>query len=165
LVIYNSIYYGNTEKIAKAIAKCFEVSLVTPQQVDIKILLQYGLIGFGSGIYYNKHHQSLFDIVAKIPSVRNIKAFIFSTNRDGITDGHKLLRDTLREKGFTIVGEFACKGFEEWRAIKTVGGKGINEGKPDEQDQKNVEKFALDLKREFIISEKKLTVTPYFYQK
>lgn len=165
MVIYNSIYYGNTEKIAKAIAKCFEVSLVTPQQVDIKILLQYGLIGFGSGIYYNKHHQSLFDIVAKIPSVRNIKAFIFSTNRDGITDGHKLLRDTLREKGFTIVGEFACKGFEEWRAIKTVGGKGINEGKPDEQDQKNVEKFALDLKREFIISEKKLTVTPYFYQK
>jgi flavodoxin len=165
LIIYNSIYYGNTEKIAKAIAKCFEASLVTPQKVDIKIFLQYGLVGFGSGIYYNKHHQSLFDIVEKIPSVNNIKAFIFSTNRDGMTDGHKLLRDTLREKGFSIIGEFACKGFEDWRAMKVVGGKGINEGKPDEQDLKNAEKFGLDLKREFNIGEKRLTIIPYFNQK
>lgn len=165
MVIYNSIYYGNTKKIATAIAKGLDAPLETPQQVDIKNLLKNDLIGFGSGIYSNKHHQSLFDIVAKMPSVCNIKGFIFSTNRDGMTNSHKLLRDTLHEKGFTIVGEFSCKGYEDWRAMKIVGGKGINEGKPDVADLQKAEKFALDLKREFIISEKKLTVAPYFYQK
>jgi flavodoxin len=158
LVIYSSIYYGNTKKIATAIAKGLDALLVTPQQIDMKNLLKNDLIGFGSGIYSNRHHQSLFDIVIKIPPVHNIKAFIFSTNRDGITNSHKLLRDTLQEKGFTIVGEFSCKGFEEWRAIKTVGGKGINEGKPDAEDLQRAENFATDLKRKYTTGEKKLTV-------
>lgn len=164
MIIYNSIYYGNTEKIAKAIAKVLEAPAVKPQQADIINLVKHDLIGFGSGIYFNKHHQSLFDIVEKIPLVNNKKAFIFSTNRDGITNNHRLLRDTLREKGFMIVGEFACKGFEDWRAVKIVGGKGINEGKPDAEDLQRAENFAIDLNRKYVIGEKKLTVTTRYYQ-
>jgi flavodoxin len=155
-VIYNSIYYGNTKKIAQAIAKCLEATLLTPQQVDMKIFIKYDLIGFGSGIYYNRHHQSLFDIIEKIPKANNTKAFIFSTNRDGNPNDHKLLKETLQKKGFTIVGEFCCKGFEDWRAMKVVGGKGINEGKPDEEDLKRAEIFGLDLKKKYTIDEKKL---------
>ena len=123
LIIYNSIYYGNTQKIAQAIAKVLEATLETPQQIDTKKLPTYDLIGFGSGIYYNKHHQSLFDFIEKIPNAHSKKAFIFSMNRDGNPDDHKLLKDTLGEKGFMIVGEFCCKGFENWRAMKIVGKK------------------------------------------
>lgn len=159
LVIYNSIFYGNTEKIAKVIAKDLEANLIKPQQVEPKNLDKYDLIGFGSGIYYNTHHQSLLDIVKKIPIVSNKKAFIFSTNRNGSTDNHKILKELLEMKGFTIIGEFSCKGFEEWRAIKNVGGKGINEGKPDKEDLQEASNFAMVLKQKYAMNQKQLMTT------
>lgn len=159
LVVYNSIYYGNTEKIAQVIAKDLEANLIKPQQVEPNNLDKFDIIGFGSGIYYNMHDRHLLDIIKKIPTANKKKAFIFSTNRNGTNDDHKILRELLKAKGFTIIGEFCCKGFEEWKAVKFFGRKGINEGKPDKDDLQRASNFALDLKQKYAVNQKKLMIT------
>ncbi len=147
LVIYISRYYGNTKKIAQAMAQALDAPVLTPLQVEIESLSNYDLIGFGSGIYYSKHDRGLFHLIQHIPQAQNKKAFLFSTNRLGTTTNHELLQEALKEKGFTVIGEFSCKGFEHWGVMKIVGDIGINEGKPDEEDLKDAAEFAAKLRK------------------
>jgi len=47
-------------------------------------------------------------------------------------------------RGFTIAGEFSCRGWDTFGLLKLIGG--INKGRPDEQDLKRAEDFARHLK-------------------
>ena len=147
LIIYQSIHHGNTEKIAKVMAHVLEAKLVRPQELDISTVAEYDLIGFGSGIYWGKHHKSLLDMVDKLPSQKNKKAFIFSTSgvgKKGMDKNHKLIREKLTRKELIIIGESSCPGFDTFGPLKLVGG--INKGRPNEQDLENARKFTKDLK-------------------
>ncbi|MEA2098104.1 MAG: flavodoxin family protein [Patescibacteria group bacterium] len=144
LIIYASIHNGNTEKIAIAISKTLDAKLIKPNEIEINKLSEYDLIGFGSGIYFGRHHKSLLDFVSKLQSQNNKKAFIFSTR--GIfpmSVCHKILKRQLLRKGFNIIGEFSCKGFDDYGPFKLIGG--INKNKPDEKDLDNAKKFAIEL--------------------
>ena len=79
LVVVFSYHHKNTEKVAKSIAKVIDAPVKTPHEVIPEDLREYDLIGFGSGIYSAKHHQSLLDLADKLPQVTGKKAFIFST--------------------------------------------------------------------------------------
>jgi flavodoxin len=148
LVVYVSVHHGNTEKVAKAIANILNADLLQVRQADASMLEQYDLIGFGSGIYFGKHHESLLDFVDKLPMLRNRKAFIFSTSGlRKIPFFHsfdKRLKEKLQRKGFDIVGEFSCRGLDTYRATRLVGG--INKGRPNARDLKQAEDFARSLK-------------------
>jgi flavodoxin len=80
LLVLFSYHHNNTEKIAKVFAKVLDAQIKTPQQINLEELQEYGLIGFGSGIYDEKHHKVLLDLADKLPQVTNRKAFIFSTS-------------------------------------------------------------------------------------
>ena len=56
---------------------------------------------------------------------------------------HSLLRQKLESKGYTIVGEFSCKGFNTNSFLKYFGG--MNKDRPNSDDLKNAEEFALKL--------------------
>jgi len=148
LVVY-SYHHNNTEKIAKVFAKVLDAQIKTPQQVNLEALKEYSLIGFGSGIYGGKHHEYLLDLADRLPQVTNKKAFIFSTS--GITGeakvakDHSLLREKLQAKGYIIVDEFGCKGFNTNSFLKLFGG--MNKGRPNAEDLKNAEEFASKLKQ------------------
>jgi flavodoxin len=148
LIIYISVHHGNTEKVAKAMANILDAALLQVRQADANMLEQCDLIGFGSGIYFGKHHESLLDFVDKLPVLRNKKAFIFSTS--GLKkiwffhDFDKPLEERLQRKGFDIIGEFSCRGLDTYRATRLVGG--INKGRPNAQDLKQAEDFAKSLK-------------------
>jgi len=147
LIIYESIHHGNTEKVVKVIANVLEAKLAKPKELDIDTVAEYDLIGFGSGIYGWKHHKDLLNTVDKLSSQKNKRAFIFSTSGAGkkaIDKNHKLLRKKLIGKGFTIIGEFSCKGFNTFGPLKLVGG--INKGRPNESDLNKAENFARCLK-------------------
>jgi flavodoxin len=148
LIIYISVHHGNTEKIAKVMANILDAALLQVKQADADILEQYDLIGFGSGIYFGKHHKSLLDFVDKLPMFGNKKVFIFSTSGLRkiwlVHDFDKALEERLRRKGFNIIGEFSCRGLDTYRATKLVGG--INKGRPNVQDLKQAEDFARGLK-------------------
>jgi flavodoxin len=148
LIIYISVHHGNTEKVAKTMANILDAALLEVEQADASMLEQYDLIGFGSGIYFGKHHESLLDFVDKLPMLRNKKVFIFSTS--GLRkirffhNFDKPLKERLQRKGFDIIGEFSCRGLDTYRATKLVGG--INRGRPTAQDLKQAENFARSLK-------------------
>ena len=147
-MIYVSVHHGNTERVAVAMAKILDADLAQVKQVDTNMLERYDLIGFGSGIYFGKHHESLLDFVDKLSVVRNRKAFIFSTSGlrkiPLVHDFDKPLRKKLQRKGFDIIGDFSCRGLDTYRATKLVGG--VNKGRPNAEDLKRAEDFARDLK-------------------
>ena len=153
LVISFSFHHMNTEKIARAIANVFDAELKMPQQVNPEELEEYGLIGFGSGIDSQKHHRSLLDLVDGLPKVFDRNAFIFSTS--GMAqqstmintkyDQHLTLRRKLRSKGYTVIGEYNCLGWNTNGFLKLFGG--MNKGRPDDKDLRNAEEFARGLRR------------------
>jgi flavodoxin len=148
-IIYVSIHHGNTEKVAKTFAKVLNADLKKPEQIHPNGLSNFDLIGFGSGIYFGKHHKSLLEFAEKLPPTDK-KAFIFSTNGGNIgkmkpENFHKPLKAILTAKGFNIVGEFNCAGFDTYGLLKLVGG--ISKGRPNEEDLKNAESFAENLRK------------------
>ena len=80
LLVLFSYHHNNTKKIAKVFAKVLNALIKTPQQINPEELHEYSLLGFGSGIYGEKHHKTLLDFVDTLPHVTNKKAFIFSTS-------------------------------------------------------------------------------------
>ena len=153
LLVLFSYHHNNTEKVAKIFAKVLDAQIKTPQQIDPEELQEYNLIGFGSGIYGGKHHKFLFDLADKLPQTTNRKAFIFSTSgvtrefaiKHELDDPHTPLREKLQSKGYMIVDEFACKGFNTNSFLKYFGG--MNKGRPNAEDLKHAEDFALNLKQ------------------
>ena len=147
LIICFSYHHKNTEKIASVFSKTLEAEVKVPSDVDPLGLSDFDLIGFGSGIAFGNHNKVLLDLADKLPAVTNKKAFIFSTS--GQTGNapkfHKKLREKLESKGFSIVGEFNCGGFDTYALMKIVGG--IQKGHPNEDDLKQAEAFALSLKQ------------------
>jgi flavodoxin len=154
LVLY-SYHHHNTEKIAKVFAKVLKAEIKTPQQVKPEELQEYSLIGFGSGIYGAKHHKLLLDLADKLPQVTNKNALIFSTSaimgEDKVAEDHSLLREKLESKGYIILDEFACKGFNTNSFLKYFGG--MNKGRPNAEDLKDAGEFAQNLKHNLHKSE------------
>ena len=62
LIIYISIHHGNTEKVVKEMAQVLDAKLLKLGEVNVHNLSEYDLIGFGSGIYFGKHHENLGNV-------------------------------------------------------------------------------------------------------
>ena len=149
LIVLFSYHHKSTEKIAKVFAKVLDAEIKAPKEINPDELQDYDLVGFGSGIYSDKHHKSLHNLADKIPQVTNKKAFIFSTSammgKDKVAKDHSTLREKLQFKGYIIVDEFACKGFNTNSFLKYLGG--MNKGRPNTEDLLHAEEFALSLKQ------------------
>jgi flavodoxin len=148
LVVY-SYHHKNTQKIAEVFAKVLDAEIVPPQEANPRNLQNYSLIGFGAGIDSGKHYKELLDFADKLPQVEGKKAFIFSTS--GVSNTryknkiHTALREKLQAKGYVIVDEFNCKGFNTNSFLKHFGG--MNKGRPNDEDLKRAEEFAQNLKQ------------------
>ena len=149
LLVLFSYHHKNTEKIANVFAKVLDAEIKTPRQINPEELQEYSLVGFGSGIYGEKHHRTLLDLADRLPQITDKKAFIFSTSavmgKDKVAEDHSTLREKLQSKGYLIVDEFACHGFNTNSFLKYFGG--MNKGRPNIEDLKHAEEFAQNLKQ------------------
>jgi flavodoxin len=149
LLVLFSYHHNNTEKISKVFARVLDAQIKTPQEVDPEKLQQYDLIGFGAGIDSGKHYKPLLDLANKLLQVDNKNAFIFSTagltGKKKLAKDHSTLREKLEAKGYKVVDEFQCKGFNTNSFLKFFGE--MNRGRPNAKDLKNAEDFAQDLKQ------------------
>jgi len=151
LVIVFSCHHNNTEKVAKAIANVLGADIKTPQQINPEELREYGLIGFGSGIYSATFDPSVLTLADRLSFAAGKKAFLFSTygapafvaNREFIGKNHQQIREKLTVKGYTVIGEFGCAGWNTNSFLKYVGG--LNKGQPNADDLKNAEAFARNM--------------------
>lgn len=144
-IVCFSFHHKNTDKIASVFAKTLNAEVKMPGEISPQGFSEYGLLGFGSGISFGKHYKVLLDFAEKLPPVTKKKAFIFSTSgQTGKTSKfHQKLREALESKGFNIVGDFNCAGFDTYGALKIFGG--IQKGHPNEDDLKQAEAFAKGL--------------------
>ncbi len=144
LVSYISVHHGNTRKIAEVIAATLGADLRPLQEVDADRLMGYDLVGFGSGIYFGRHHRTLLGFVDRLPVLSNKRAFVFATSGlrriRFVHDFSRPLKKKLQNRGFDVVGEFSCRGLDNFGATMIVGG--INRGRPDAGDLRQAEGFA-----------------------
>jgi flavodoxin len=152
LVVVFSYHHGNTEKIAHAVANVLDAPVKTPRQVTPDEIREYDLVGFGSGIYSATFDPSVLDLADRLPNTAGKKVFLFSTygapafiaNREFIEKNHDQIRHKLQAKGYTVIGEFGCAGWNTNSFLKFFGG--LNKGRPDADDLKNAEAFAREMK-------------------
>ena len=152
LVIVFSYHHNNTEKIANACAKALGAEVKTPHQVKPEEIAEYDLVGFGSGIYSATFDPSVLDLAGRLPNTAGKKAFLFSTygapafiaNREFIEKNHQQIREKLQAKGYTIIGEFGCAGWNTNSFLRFFGG--LNKGRPNAEDLRNAEDFARNVK-------------------
>ncbi len=140
LIVYVSVHHGNTERVARAMAEALNAEIVTPDEINPGEVVRYDMVGFGSGIYFLKHHKKIIQFARKLPHGTH-RAFIFST-RGSFPRWicHAALKKALVSRGWTIVDEFSCRGYDTYGPLKYIGG--INRGKPNERDLENARAFA-----------------------
>ena len=155
LIVLVSYHHNNTQKIAETFGKVLDAQVKSPEQTKTEEVPNYDLVGFGSGIDSGKNYKELLDFADKIPQVTDKKAFVFSTSgmpigisgqqrvEEYTSKCHTILKETLQSKGYTIVGEFGCAGFNTNKFLKYFGG--INKGRPNSEDLKHAEEFARNL--------------------
>jgi flavodoxin len=144
LIIYTSVHHQNTEKVAKVMIEDLDADYIHTVHAKPETPEAYDLIGFGSGIYFMKHHKTLLQYVESLPTITQKRAFVFSTSGDGKIKHHAALKEKLVNHGFTIVDEFCCKGWDTFGPLKLIGG--INKGRPDDKDLAAARAFAQGLK-------------------
>jgi flavodoxin len=151
LVIVRSYHHGNTEKIAHAIACVLGAEVKTPDRVFPEQIREYDLIGFGSGIYSATFDPSVLTLADRLSYASGKRAFLFSTygapgfavTRDFVADNHAEMREKLQLKGYKVIGEFGCAGWNTNSFLRFFGG--LNRGRPDAHDLRNAETFAREM--------------------
>ena len=128
-IIYASVHHGNAKKIIDEIAKSNEVDLIDATQVTEKELSCYDLIGFASGVYYGKFHQTVLNFASvNLPANKNV--FLICTC--GGSAAFQSIEEVVKSKQGKVVGKFSCKGYDTFGPFKLVGG--IAKGHPNDKD-------------------------------
>lgn len=141
VIIYASVHHGNTKKVVEAIAKECEVELIDATKVKEKDLSGYEAVGFASGIYYSRFHQSVINFAAA-NLYENAKVFYICTN--GGKASFKSIEAVAKSKNAIEIGGFSCKCYDTFGPFKLIGG--LAKGRPDETDLNNAVEFFKELK-------------------
>ena len=135
-IIYYSNHHSNTRKVVEAIAQGRDVALIDAAATKSADLSGYELIGFASGIYFGKFHESVTEFAANnLPQGK--KVFFLSTY--GGSRNTKAIEEAVKAKSAQIVGQFGCKGYDTFGPFKLVGG--ICKGHPNEEDLEHACRF------------------------
>jgi flavodoxin len=144
LLVYKSVHHQNTARVARAIAGVLGAECVSPTECPYSRLAGCDVLGIGSGIYYGRPHEELLQWVRGLPdtSANALPVFIFTTSGLPFLAKlwHRTLRKSLVAKGYDVVGEFACRGFDTWGPLWLTGG--LNWRHPNGRDLQRAREFA-----------------------
>ena len=151
IVLFSSAKNNNTAKIAGEIASAMEAKIISCDAATPEALSNYEVVGFGSGIFDQRHHKKILEIAGNLSEQSGKKVFIFSTSgvsrdvckKNSIKDPHDALRNILLEKGCDVVGEYNCPGLNKNSVLFLFGG--MNKGRPNSDDLLGARKFAQGL--------------------
>ena len=142
-ICYYSAHHGNTLRLLEAMADGNDIELIDVRARAAVCLEQYDAVGFASGIYFGKFHDSVINFLRQyLPAGANV--FFVSTC------GHISKRNTAAisaaaaEKRANVLGSFSCRGYDTFGPFRLVGG--IACGRPNERDIHNAPKFYASLK-------------------
>jgi len=121
---------GNTEKIARAIAREFKIKPITPKQAK---KLKYGLVIIGSPTHGMKPAQDIVDFIEQLDAKY---AAVFSTCIKMSCTGW--MEKKLESLGINVIGRFSCPGETKLLSNRLV----LNSGRPDVNDISEAKHFA-----------------------
>jgi flavodoxin len=146
LIVVKSMHHQNTARVAQAMAEVLQAKLVTPEELTPADAGAYDVLGIGSGIYFGRFHRSLRQWIADLPRVPATRAaFVFSTSGLPFLQPlwHGPIRRRLSAKGYRVLGEFSCRGFDTVGPLWLIGG--LNRRHPDLQDLARAADFSRGL--------------------
>lgn len=125
-------------------ADAIGATVLTPDEIHPEQLDDYDLVGWGSGIYFGRHAESLRRLARSLPQ-RPRKTFIYSTAGLPFLRAwfHASLRRTLWSRGCTVVGEFSCRGWDTVGPLSWFGG--IDRNHPNDEDLRRARSFIRSL--------------------
>lgn len=142
-ICYYSRHHGNTLKILEAMAQEGGVDLVDVTTRQTVRLEEYDCIGFASGVYFGKSHQSALAFARQyLP--RRKPVFFACTYGGARGDSMNALSEIAKEKDCPVLGKFGCRGYDTFGPFKLVGG--IAKGHPDRRDLDNARCFYRDIR-------------------
>jgi flavodoxin len=135
-IIYHSSHHGNTKKLLDGIvsrdgqspASNIVLLDVADSQTDLS---GYDVIGFASGIFYGKFHESVLRCAKdRLPQGKRVFfIYTYGVKRDTYLDA---IRSIAAEKGAQMIGDYGCLGYDTFGPLKLVGG--IAKGHPNAED-------------------------------
>lgn len=144
-IVYASVHHGNTQRVAEAMAPSLGAALLTVEQALTLDGRALDLLGFGSGIYFGRHHASLLGLVRNLKSIPP-NCFLFSTA--GIASlavlWHRSLVQQIRQRGSRVLDQFCCPGWDTVGPLWLFGG--LHRGRPNENDLSRAAAFARRLR-------------------
>ncbi len=147
VIVCTSVHHGNTRKVADAMASATGALVLEASDRILGAVADGVLLGLGSGIFFGSHHKTLVEFARSLPDRAAGRAFVFSTSGTGYDlphragiDYHGKVRHILRSKGYDVVGEFSCKGFDTYGPWGKFGG--IARGHPTATDLEDAGEFA-----------------------
>lgn len=148
-IVCKSPHHGNTMIVAEVIAGVLQAAILAPDDLPVQGLSHYDVLGWGSGIYFGRHHKELLrlaDATVEFPK----HAFVFSTAGSPWLQRiwHRALKRRLMAKGCKIVGEFSCKGWDTVGPLRWIGG--VNRSHPDAHDLARAAAFAHGIRDRFL---------------
>ena len=141
-VCYYSRHHGNTLKILEAMGNDIDLIDVT-SRVAVH-LEDYDCIGFASGIYYSKFHETVLNFARQyLPQGKDV-FFVYTCGsmRKGYTSA---IAEVAAARGARILGEYGCRGFDTFGPFKLIGG--IAKGHPDSGELEKARTFYQSLCR------------------
>jgi len=142
-IVVASVHHGNTRKIAEVMATTLHAKLFMPTEITADELSQFDLVGFGSGIYFGRHHKSLRRIVKSLTH-ESVPRFGFVFSTAGLPFLHRVFHWPVRRKltrlGCTVVRGFCCRGWDTVGPLWLFGG--INRRHPNQRDMIRAKSFA-----------------------
>jgi flavodoxin len=137
-VCYYSRHHGNTLKVLEAMAQGNDLELIDVTSCTAADLTPYDVVGFASGVYYGKFHESVVNFARQcLPSGKKV-FFIYTcgAQRGGYT---KAIAQAANEKRTAIWGEYGCLGYDTFGPFKLIGG--IAKGHPNAAELDGARKF------------------------
>lgn len=144
-VCYYSRHHGNTLKVLEAMAQGQDVELIDAAARAAVRLEEYDAVGFASGIYYGKFHETVVNFAGQyLPRGKDV-FFVYTcgSKRKGYT---RAIAEAVRAKDARILGEFGCRGYDTFGPFKLVGG--IAKGRPSRKELDDARKFLTSILRE-----------------
>ncbi len=145
-ICYCSRHHGNTLKVLEAMAREGEIDFIDVTARQTVQLEDYDCIGFASGVYFGKFHDSVPAFARQyLPQGKPV--FFVCTYGGSKGAASKTLSEIAEEKGCPVLGEFGCKGYDTFGPFKLVGG--IAKGRPNERDLENARRFYREIRETY----------------
>lgn len=137
-ICYYSRHHGNTLKVLEAMAEGQAIDLIDVASRAEVHLEQYDAVGFASGIYYSKFHDSVTSFAQQcLPENKDV-FFVYTcgSKRGGYT---KAIAEAVTAKRANILGEYGCRGYDTFGPFKLVGG--MAKGHPNTDELQKAREF------------------------